>query len=174
MLQGHTTQPLGVGQFKLPEEKQRQEVVGFRELVLVISMARSAVTDVITNPATGSIAETIDLDRQSFLALTIPLKRQDPRLGQLAPSIKEWLARDYPTITPLLASGNSVADRRYRSAYWVQASLFFPLPDIPRLIQELLDSRPLTRRAAAESTTGNGRRPTRARELSLSRPVAGC
>lgn len=123
---------------------------------LVIAV-RTTTEATLSDPTRQLIAEPIDLNRQAFLALTIPLKRQDPRWLELAPLVKEWLAREYPTVTPLFSSGNGVADRRFEAPYWVQASLFFPLQARPQAIQEIINAQ--QGQAASSSTSTNNYRP---------------
>ena len=129
---------------------------GFVSLDDVLTACRQAVHATLTDPLTQTIAEPIDERKLAVLTLTVPFKLSDSRWTTLAATLKDELIRTHPTVTVVFAAGNGVPDPRYHSPYWVQASLFYPLPEPPTVIQEIMAATPMVRRVGPPAPNGNG------------------
>ena len=139
---------------------------GFASLENVLIACQQAAQDTLSDPLTQLIEESIDARKLAILALTVPLKLADTRWTALAATIKDELTRSHPNITVVFAAGNGVPDPRYQSPYWVQASLFYPLPELPSVIQGILNAEPMLRRSTTTPATSNGHRPADDHSLS--------
>ncbi len=128
---------------------------GTGDLGDILIAAKEAALEVLTDPQAQAIEEPISPKKQAFLAFTVPLKLNDSRWQPLSAEIKHWLTREFPWVTPVFASGSGTPDPRFTSHYWLQASLFFPMPDIPRVVQQILSNQPLVRRSQGR-TRANG------------------
>lgn len=116
----------------------------------VVIQTTAAARDALTDPAWRAIDEPIHPHKQAFLVLIVPLRRSDRRWRPLVANVELWLEHEHRHVTPIWVSGNGVPhpELAITSPYWVQASLFYPLPDITRPVQRILDHPTLMRRHA--------------------------
>jgi hypothetical protein len=124
------------------------EAKGHGSLDDVIAQAKAAVTDALTDTAWRSVEEPIHPQKQAFVTICVPLKAGDRRWRDLAPAVELWLEQTYPYVTPLWIVGNGVArpDLTRVSSYWVLATLFYPMTDLPQAVQRILEQPSLLRR----------------------------
>ncbi len=130
----------------------------------------AAIEQAVTDPSQRAIDEEPDPHKQAFVILTVPVGRRDlAKWRRLVTDVELWLTNRYPYITAVWASGQGAApeDLAATSAYWVQASLLYPLPDRPRTLQRILDSDSLQRRKS-QPAGRNGSGPTKLGQL---RPI---
>jgi hypothetical protein len=106
----------------------------------VVNEAQQATMTAMTDPKARAIDERIDIERKScFIVYTVPVPVADEKLWLLFSNrMRTWLANRYPTATPVFASGCGAADPRYAGSYWLQASVFFPMPDVPAPVSAIL------------------------------------
>ena len=114
----------------------------------VVIQVRAAAETALTDAGWRALDEVIDRDKQAFLTLVVPMRRQDRRWRPLVAEIEHWLDNQHPHVTALWTIGNGtpLPDLAAVSPYWIQATLFAPLPDTPRAIQTILDRPSLLRR----------------------------
>lgn len=122
---------------------------GFGDLDNVLLEAQEATKQVLTDPSALAIDEVIDLHKPVFVAYTIPIPTTDKRWITFSSKLRSFLANQYPSVVPVLASGQGTPVPHRTSAYWLQASAFFPMPDVPAPIRAILDSPSLKRRKPA-------------------------
>lgn len=108
-----------------------------------IIQTREAAKDALARPEWRAIDEEINPNRQAFLAITIPVNRRDlARWRPLVAQVEHWLSNQYPFVTPLWAFGPGTPrpDLVDHSPYWVQCSLFYPIPDVPNPVAQIVAS----------------------------------
>lgn len=113
----------------------------------IIIEAQTATRMALTEPSSQAIEEPVDFRKPFTLVYTVPLNPSNIHGWQrLSNQIRAWLARAYPTATPVFACGNGTPDPRYDGSYWLQCSALFPMRDVPSPIQLILASENLRRR----------------------------
>jgi hypothetical protein len=139
---------------------------GTGDLANVVLEAREATTTALTDPQALAIQETIDLGKPFYVVYTAPLSRRDAQgWGRFSNQIRTWLANTFPTAIPVFVSGNGTPDPRYTGPYWVQATVLFPMPDVPAPLGAILAGQSQKRRPSGTSvsrvlmSSGNGHTP---------------
>jgi hypothetical protein len=130
----------------------------------LIIQVTSAIECAIQDPDWHALDEDVDPNKQAFVAITVPLRRRDARWRPLVAETELWLNNQHPYITPLWVSGSGVADPQLATTtpYWVQATLFYALPDLPRPIRAILHGPTAFRPTDSEHRSRRRRRPGRA------------
>ncbi len=121
---------------------------GSAEVENLILEAQEATKAALTDPHALAIEEHIDRERKSFFIIyTLPIPIADEQMWlTFSNRLRQWLANTYPTATPVFASGNGTPDPRFTGSYWVQASVLFPMPDVPAPVQAILSTAASARR----------------------------
>jgi hypothetical protein len=133
-------------------------VRGYGDVTNVILEAKEATKHAIKNREAHAIDEEIDLGQQFFVVYTIPMSvRQTSAWGTIGGEIRRWLANDYPTATPIFASGPGTPDPRFSGSYWLQVSVLYPIPDVPAPIAQILARH--SSGGALAATGANGSQP---------------
>ncbi len=108
-----------------------------------------------------AIEERVDHDKPFGLIYTVPLARSDRRWLDFANRLRSWLLNTYPYAVPVFCAAQGAADPRFQSAYWLQVTALFPIPDVPVPIQQILASPNPQRRQVLKlpRATANGTGP---------------
>ncbi len=140
---------------------------GSAPLNSVILEAQATTKLALTDPTAAAIEEPVNFDLPFTIIYTVPLPRVNQLWIEFSREMRRWLANAYPKATPVFAAGNGTPDPRYPGDYWVQASVLYPLPDVPAPIQRILAQPSLRRRGAAKRPQ-NGNLDPEARRRVLS------
>lgn len=124
---------------------------GSAEMAQVFLEAQSATKLALTDPAAAAIEEPVNLELPFSIVYTVPLPRVSQLWIDFSREMRRWLSNTYPKATPIFASGNGTPDHRFPGDYWVQASVLYPLPDVPAPIQRILDQTSLRRRGVSKA-----------------------
>lgn len=135
---------------------------GTGDVYNAITEAQIATNEALTNRDCLLIEDRIDYQRKPiFICYTVPFSVADRRAWlAFSGEMRRWLANTYPAACPLFVSGSGVPMPGLTGSYWLQASVFFSLPDIPGPVRKRLHSEGLARRSAPGR--GKGGRKDRA------------
>jgi hypothetical protein len=129
---------------------------GTAKIAHVITQAKLATTQALTEPTSLAIEETIDTkEKPLYVTYTVPIRPSDQTAWiRFSNAIRTWLANEFPTAVPVFVSGSGCRDPRFNDPYPLQVSVLFPLPDIPRPLAEILGSRGTKRRVGLKISKG--------------------
>lgn len=115
-----------------------------------------ACQDAIANPDWRALDEDYNGAKPAFMTITTPIQPRDRRRPAYFAAVEDWLTSNHPNVTVIWVSGNGVPVPGLStvSPYWVLSSLFYPMGDIPRAVQAILDSPCLTRPHVGHGATG--------------------
>jgi hypothetical protein len=132
---------------------------GGGDVQTTITQAQLATQQALTQRKSLLIDDVINLEHKPiFVCYTVPIEIRD-RKAWLAFSgeIRRWLGNEYPTASPIFVSANGTPDPGLSGTYWIQCSVFFSLPEVPRPIRQRRYSQGLTRRATRQSPSNHKR-----------------
>ena len=124
---------------------------GSAPLANVLLEAQTATNLALTEAQAKAIEEPVNTNIPFYIVYTVPVSRSSSQWIEISREIRRWLSNTYPTATPIFASANGTPDPRYPGDYWVQASVLYPLPDVPAPIQKILDQKSLRRRGVSNA-----------------------
>ncbi|HLZ25392.1 MAG TPA: hypothetical protein VKQ30_24990 [Ktedonobacterales bacterium] len=123
-----------------PFRKDRREDDTAR-IAHLVHEAKLATDKAMTEPTAKAIDDEIDLSHPCFIVYTVPVRLSETRAWEAFSSdLRRWLGNTYPTAVPVFASGHGTRHPRSSGTDWLQVSVLFSLPTVPRPIRRILDA----------------------------------
>lgn len=86
--------------------------------------------------AARAIGEDIPASLPCFACFTVPVNGGgSPGWESLTSQLRQWIRAYHANVTPVLCAGPGTPDPRYAGTAWLQVTVLYSLPHVPRAIR---------------------------------------